>query len=36
MNDIIEFLTTVHWPGAVIVCLALVVSGWVVREAWRD
>lgn len=31
MNDIIEFLSTVNWPGAAIVIIALIVAGYMLR-----
>ena len=31
MTDIVDFLSTVNWPGALIVAVALVVTGYVIR-----
>lgn len=30
MQDLINWLSIVNWPGALIVCVAMVVSGYIV------
>jgi hypothetical protein len=35
MTDIIEFLTTVHWPGALIVAAAIAAAGRIIEMVLR-
>jgi len=34
MSDLIEFLRIVNLPGALIVCVGLVVGGWVIVQCY--
>lgn len=34
MADIIDFLATVNWPGALIVCVAIGFAAWVAVQCY--
>lgn len=36
MTDIIEFLASVNWPGALITAVAIVVGGYILAVVTRD